>query len=324
LSAVVVESWQRFDIRGIDDLSNAVLAADLEAIQMAGARVRGSLAFAARDGIIFSSGLIDGNVMIRGALAEDALTLGVLLRAGPGSRFWFNEVVEGDVGVVLPGETCDFLCTAGSLYVAATLTAKQLRKEAARQCLSVHRRLTSRTGLHMTPLRPPALTRLQQQVADIHHGDLAAKDRRSGAGGGMLTEVLIHYARECPGDDRAGPSGPAQIVHDALEYISENLARPICIDDLSEAVGTSRRTLHRAFAEILGDTPQTYVRRLRLHRIRRELVSNSGTTISAAAQNWGCGQDMGRLSRSYRELFGENPSSTLAIGRATRKDDFCM
>ncbi|WP_394893694.1 DUF1214 domain-containing protein [Mesorhizobium sp. AaZ16] len=48
--------WHRFDIRRIEDLSNAVLGAELEAIQMAGPRIRGSLAFAARDGIIFSSG----------------------------------------------------------------------------------------------------------------------------------------------------------------------------------------------------------------------------------------------------------------------------
>ena len=44
MSAVVVECWHRFDIRRIDDLGNAVLAADLEAIQMAGGPVGGVFA----------------------------------------------------------------------------------------------------------------------------------------------------------------------------------------------------------------------------------------------------------------------------------------
>jgi AraC-like DNA-binding protein len=322
LPAVVAESWHRFDISVIDDLSNAVLAADLEAIQMTGGRVRGSLAFAARDGIVFSSGLIGSNVMMRGTLAEDAVTLGVLLRVGSGSRFWFNEVTDGDVGVVLPGEECDFLCTANSLYLAATLTPKQLRKEALRQRLTVHRNLMRMTGLHPTPLGPHALTWLRKHVATIHSAATGAEGRSAGIGGRLLQEVLTHYADKPPsGDGRVKPAGSARIVHDALDYIRSNLARSICIDALAEAVGTSRRSLYRAFSEILGDTPQTHARRLRLHRIRRELIANSRTTISAAAHHWGAGRDLGRLSRSYRDLFGENPSSTLASCRALRQAD---
>jgi AraC-like DNA-binding protein len=299
------------------------LAADLEAIQMAGPRVRGSLAFAARDGIVFSSGLIGGNVMIRGTLAKYEITLGVLLRIGPGSRFWLNEATEGDVGVVLPGERADFFSTSSSLYMAATLTRKQLRTEAARHGLTVHRNLTSKSGFHSTPLGTHALTWLKDQATVIHDG--GAEGRRLGIGGRMLRDVLMHYANQTPsGEGRIKPTGAAQIVHDALDYIRDNLTRSIGTDAVAEAVGTSRRSLYRAFSIVLGDTPQDHVRRLRLHRIRRELIANSETTISAAAHHWGAGQDMGRLSRSYRDLFGENPSSTLATRRALRPDDTWM
>jgi transcriptional regulator GlxA family with amidase domain len=120
---------------------------------------------------------------------------------------------------------------------------------------------------------------------------------------------------------RANATEQARIVRDARQYIRKNIARPISLEALTTAAHTSPRTLFRAFSEVLGDTPQNYVRRLRLHRIRRELLSKCETTVSAAAHHWGIGQDMGRFSRNYRNLFGENPSSTLAQGRALRLDD---
>lgn len=319
---VVVESWHRFDIRGIDDLCNAVFAADLEAIQMAGPHVRGSLAFAARDGIVFSSGLIRGNVMIRGKLAADALTLAILLRAGPGSRFWFNEVGNGDVGIVLAGAECDFLCSSNSFYVAATLSPGQLRKEATRQGLTMHRNLMCKTGLHSTPLEQPALTWLTEHLATIHGGGTGTEGRKAAIGAKLFRTILTHYAEQVPSSDKQVNSTiSAQTVRKALNYITDNLTHRIGIDALAEVVGTSRRSLYRAFSEVLNDTPQSYVRRLRLHRIRRELIVNSQTTIFAAAHHWGAGQDLGRLSRSYRNLFGENPSSTLAASRTLRPDD---
>lgn len=325
MPAVVIETWHRFDIRRIDDLSNAVWGADLEAVQMAGSRVRGSLAFAARDGIVFSSGLIDGNVMIRGPLSKHAVTLGVVLKIGPGSRLWLNEAMEGSVGVVLPGGECDIFCTAGSLYITATLTPSRLRKEVSRAGLSLTHSLVRRAGLHSTLIEPRALIWLRKQVLSIHNSR-TAENNKSGIGSEMLRLVANHYT-QLPqgGGERVHPMGQPNIVHEAREYIGKNLARPISIDALSTAIKASRRSLFRAFSEVLGETPQSYVRRLRLHRVRRELISQSATcTVSGAAHNWRLDGDLGRLSRHYRDLFGENPSSTLALGRALQRGDAWM
>jgi transcriptional regulator GlxA family with amidase domain len=170
------------------------------------------------------------------------------------------------------------------------------------------------------PLEFEALAWLKEQVVCIHDRSTDIGNKVSTVGEAMLREILKHYARHpISGNGRVEPLGPARIVHDALKFIRENLTQSIGVDAISEATGTSRRSLYRAFSEVLGDTPQNHVRRLRLHRLRRELIS-SQTTVSAAAASWGCGQDLGRLSRSYRNIFGENPSSTLAIGRALRNE----
>lgn len=321
MSAFALETWHRFDIGRVDDLRNAVFDAGLEAIQMPGAHVRGSLAFAARDGIVFSSGLIHGNAAICGPLSKDAITIGVGLKIGAGSLLWLGPVIAGDVMVVLPGDECDVLLRGSSLYLTATLTAKQLKREVERQGFILHRGLTSRTGLHPEPIQRDALIALREQVGSIHTPG-SARDRKLGIGRLMLHALVCHYARlPDVGDGREHLVGQAKIIQEARDYIRRHLASAISVDDLANAAQTSPRTLFRAFSEILGDTPRDYVRRLRLHRIRRELLSSDTMTVSLAAQNWGMAGDLGRLSKNYRDLFGENPSSTLAFARALHRDD---
>lgn len=318
-----LRGWRRFDIRRIDDLRNAVLGAEIEPIQMAGPIVTGSLTFSTNDGIIFSSGLINGKVMITGTLSADAITLLVGLRFGAGSRYWLNEVATGDVGMFQPGDDHDALYTAGSLYLAATLTSERLYEEAAREGLALDGRIVGRTGLHPKPIPLSSLARLRDGVVRIHHSGSATIDRRSDVGGAMLRVVINHYACVPSGEDgRTRPTGRAKTVHRAREYIRENLAAPISMDALAEATGASRRTLYRAFSEILEDTPQRYVTRLRLHRIRQAMVSDTeaACTVSVIARRWGLGGDLGRLSGRYRKLFGEYPSATRALQLARRQE----
>ena len=85
------------------------------------------------------------------------------------------------------------------------------------------------------------------------------------------------------------------------------------IDKIVSAAATSHRTLHRAFQMVLDETPYSYVQKLRLHRIRHELVSEAeaASTITSAAHRWNI-PELGRFAAWYRDLFGELPSETLA------------
>jgi AraC-like DNA-binding protein len=132
-------------------------------------------------------------------------------------------------------------------------------------------------------------------------------------GPALLRSIVLHIGREPKGQYRRdGTHAHAAIVRRARAYILEHLSEPISLDDIAGAALTSRRTLFRAFADILDDTPHTYVRRLRLHRIRHDLASDDerACTIALVANHWGI-SELGRMSGWYRELFGERPSDTL-------------
>jgi transcriptional regulator GlxA family with amidase domain len=55
-----------------------------------------------------------------------------------------------------------------------------------------------------------------------------------------------------------------------------------------------------------------YLTRLRLHRVRQDLLDASpgSTTVSAKALDWGFWH-FGEFSRAYKDCFGELPSETL-------------
>ncbi len=87
------------------------------------------------------------------------------------------------------------------------------------------------------------------------------------------------------------------------------------IDQLAASLGVSRRTLFRSFRASLGIGPRRYFELKRLHALRSRLrqYSSSETTVTACANAEGF-SELGRLSKLYRQQFGESPSETLKRG----------
>lgn len=314
------ESWRFVPIARIEHLKDAVYGAGLEATQMSRGTLAGSLAFAERGGILYSSGSIGGKVALRGPLSRERVTLGLGLRLNPGSWHWFDEVSTGNAGLFLSGDEHDCLYVPGSLYATATLGHEQLERQAALAELVLDARTLGGTGIHPRKVAPSTVAYLARRLDFLHAAGAVGGSDFAGFGEQLLDVLIAHYAREpraIPGRRRA--AGHARIVARARAYIAGNLQEPLTIEGLADVAATSRRTLYRAFLEVLGDTPQSYVRRLRLHRIRHDLASEAeaACTVALAANRWGVGE-LGRLSGWYRELFGELPSQTLAQRRRSQ------
>ncbi len=307
-------------ISAIEDLSDAVLGAGLEATQLASAPVTGSLIFAKSDGIVISSGLLNGRVALQGALSEDQVTLGLGLHIPPGSRHWISQEVEtGSVGVFRPGDAHDSLYREGSLYIAATLTMERLEVLAARSGLVLDGRTLPGSGFDSRLLDPALVRRICNLVRPLHDGSSTAPLCIKTMQSELMTSLITHLAREPrPVFWIPKQKGYNAIVNRAREFIAVNLPDAISVDDIAAAAGTSRSTLFRAFDAVLGESPNSYTRKLRLNRIRNHLASEHECTVTVAiaANSWGI-SELGRLSAWYRELFGELPSQTLARTRGS-------
>lgn len=308
--------WTRIPLASVEDLSDAVLGAGLEVTQMSRAPVVGSLAFATFDrDIICTSGYIGGRVALTGPLSTNMVTLGLGLDLAPGTRHWLNEVATGNVGVFLPGDEHDALYTAGSMYAVVTLPADRLEEIAAQHDLVLDLKTLGGTGIDANKrLLASDLSRLQAQFRRIHAEGRGDVSNARMTGTQLLDAMIVHFARrpdfQIGGTD---PRGLARIVARARAFIHENLDQPLSIDKIANAAATSHRTLHRAFQTVLDETPYSYVQKLRLHRIRHDLVTQAeaACTITVAAHRWNIAE-LGRLAAWYRDLFGELPSQTLA------------
>ncbi|QWW70045.1 helix-turn-helix domain-containing protein [Rhizobium sp. WYJ-E13] len=291
------DHWQLFQVREIEDLRNLVLGARLDTLQMAGRRIGGSLAFSAANGVIFSSGLIEGNAWVRGVLSEDAVTIGLGLSCGKGSRVCLHPAWNGCVGVVRPGDEVDMLFAPGTLYVAATVAAG-------------HRLVGrfSRGGFHRRPLGGQSIEAISSAMLRLHGGEASIPGFNIGRS--ILSEMLAHCERDDGFPAFIEHAPHERVILSARDYVGEHLVEPIRVRDLAAACDVSVRTVYRSFLEVLGETPNSYVRRLRLHRIRRDLLSDQRTTIVASSNRWGIGEH-GRMSGWYRDVFGEQPSATL-------------
>jgi AraC-like DNA-binding protein len=84
------------------------------------------------------------------------------------------------------------------------------------------------------------------------------------------------------------------------------------INSLSNDYHISTKSLQNAFRSLFDLKPNQFIRLLKLNLVHHELIQSkpSDTTVLRVAQKWGFAH-MGRFSKYYTELFGENPSVTL-------------
>jgi AraC-like DNA-binding protein len=304
--------WNRLVVQSIDGFRQAVQGAGLDAVQLSRGPMEGRLAFGACGGVAYSSGLVAGQMTLRGPLSETMVTLGVGVNIGPGSRHWLNEVETGGIGVFLPGDEHDALYTSGSIYACATLSFDEIEDIAAGLGLVLDARLLGGTGISSRPLSKRPLASLRNAFRQLHAGERRGSESSSAIGRYMLESIISALAREPrPMAGRANVHSHGRIVARAQDYIAQNLEHPLSIGAISRAAFASPSTLYRAFHEVLAETPQSFVRKLRLNRIRHDLATETEAlcTVTLIANRWGIGE-LGRLAGWYRELFDELPSQT--------------
>ena len=308
--------WNRIVIDRIEDLSESVLGAEFETVQLSRTPVTGAIAHTVSDEILLSTGVYYGRVAASGPLSTTNISFGVGLELRPGSRQWLHDVETGNVGVFAPNEAHDAIYAPHAHYLVVTLPEERLHAEAERAGIVVDPAMTRHSGLHARRMNPRTLAALRKgAMAALQGSDDpklgAAPERRA------LGAFLAHVGRTpSPAFGMPPPNAHERIVARARDYIRAHLEDPINIDALADHARASRRTLNRAFAEVLEESPRSYVLRLRLHRIRSDLATEAETacTVAIVSNRWGIGE-LGRLAGRYKAQFGELPSQTIAQAR---------
>ncbi|WP_181429214.1 AraC family transcriptional regulator [Curtobacterium sp. MCSS17_008] len=101
-------------------------------------------------------------------------------------------------------------------------------------------------------------------------------------------------------------------IRTAVEYVHEHAHLPITTNDIAGVANLSLRALQHAFQRVFAMSPNAYIRRVRLDRVREALLAGdpASTNIRDVARHWGFAH-AGRFSAAYAEQHGEYPRDTL-------------
>jgi len=126
--------------------------------------------------------------------------------------------------------------------------------------------------------------------------------------------ALLHAGRHQFSDALRGNGDVRRLgrLAPVIAYIEDHAGSQLTPELLARVGCVSVRTLHSAFHGQLGESPMAYVRRVRLNKVRAELLRSDPLRIRVTdvAMRWGF-HHQSRFAQQYRTQFNELPSVTL-------------
>lgn len=101
-------------------------------------------------------------------------------------------------------------------------------------------------------------------------------------------------------------------VKRVIDYIEAHADQPLTAQALAQVADVKVGAIYAGFRKYCGMAPLQYLRRVRMQRVRTELLAAQPgrDTVSDVAYRWGF-THLGRFGQAYRRRFGETPSDTL-------------
>lgn len=101
------------------------------------------------------------------------------------------------------------------------------------------------------------------------------------------------------------PASNTERVAKAIYLLRENIAQPMRVEQLADAVNMGLSSFHHHFKALTSMTPLQYQKQLRLLEARRLMVANAAS-VAAASYKVGY-ESASQFSREYSRMFGVAP-----------------
>ncbi|MBM2621242.1 helix-turn-helix transcriptional regulator [Actinoplanes sp. LDG1-06] len=137
----------------------------------------------------------------------------------------------------------------------------------------------------------------------------------------LPVDIAAGMAASVSGLEFLTPSKPPEktalpaVLRKATAFIEAHPESHLTVAQIAAAAGVGIRALQTSFRLHLAITPMTYLRRVRLDHVHRELLAgdpHDGVTVQGVARRWGF-VNLGRFAADYRTEYGVTPRETLRV-----------
>jgi AraC-like DNA-binding protein len=302
-----------------EGLHQAIQGSHVEVTQLGRGRFRGALSHVSIGDFSLSIGSFSVGVRTQRIATDDRLVIGMLLNARERVTHWSFDMVPADVLVMPPSTEHD-----GSFHGAAAYAAIRLDLAEMTSMFTGEPRLSDpATWYRKNRYRADSLTgliatqRLEQIVSCLSRQQAGMPDEVANFWKRAIIDAMaVTIVDALPAENRGPVPSAMRLVRDVEHYLDTAGSRPVHISEICAQFNVSRRSLHRAFYDMLGLGPVTFLRRKRLCAIHSALRENTPATatIGEIAMQHGF-IELGRFAHYYRSLFGEYPSETLYMSK---------
>lgn len=313
--------------RDFDELTQTLLAWNLDLLQLDRGRFRGDIFQIGTDRVLVTRAMFNRATWQRGAPPEGYRTFAFLTDPLPHMIWRKQKVSTNSVMAFPPGGELDAVTREAAFKVFTLSFSKEILAEACR-ALELPDVKDLLGDDEVVRVDPAGMSRLIDFLQVFCRDSRDDSDRMSSPDLRRILEVDLTRRFLCvlassrietaggavPGRDRA-----LQRLEDTFARIPHELPS---VSDLCRTAQVSKRTLEHAFRDRFGMGPASYLKTIRMNGTRKELLDSDPhkARIADVAGRWGFKQ-MSQFAADYGEIFGELPSSTLRRRRkcAARK-----
>ncbi|MBR0692285.1 helix-turn-helix domain-containing protein [Bradyrhizobium lablabi] len=305
------------ELDGFEGLHQAVKGSHVDVMQLGRGKLRGTLSHVGIGDFSLSIGAFNLGVRTQRISTDDKLIIGMLLSAEDRVTHWAFDMRPADVLVIPPEVEHDGVFQGASSYAAIRFDLSELPAvfggeprladpEAWRE--KNYYRADATIGMLAARKLPQMVSHLARVKGALSDG---AADFWKRA---IVDCVTANIITSLPPDESGYLPSAMKLVRDVEDYLEAAGARPVHVSEICSEFRLSRRSLHRAFHEVFGMGPVTFLRHKRLCAIYATLRESAPgeTTVTEVAMQQGF-IELGRFAHYYRAVFGEYPSQTLGL-----------
>lgn len=306
-------------------LVSAIRHADLEPCQLSARPVMSTITRVLCRRICLDLVSVGPAMLYRGAMPKDCYTLSFVLE-NPGVTRSFNFGIEfsggGYMGFFPPGGALESTNPGGGCDAILTVPSEVFLAAVEQHFPDMPDGVLARgAGVRVGPVEQRRLRGLLDGIGKVIGGG-GDDPGRECVCRQLECELLMSFLaalRDGCGRRVNGVTcrvaGRHRRFRQVRDFVEGHSHQALHLEDFCRVSGLSAGGTENLFRDFLGIGPITFLRHQRLHRARRALLREAPVHGAVKKAALGAGfRHMGRFSSEYRQLFGEGPAETLAMG----------